>query len=144
MQKTTPKVTPKMVGGKKRAADSSNGTTTPSSKKGRGRPSGRKNKKKAEAAAESPANTSVHDISLDGGDPPWRTAGHEYLSRNIKWNRKIGTVVGWIAETDIDSDGNPGFVCSKTGHPARLFHAVFDGFAQDFEEWELIECFVKK
>jgi hypothetical protein len=143
-QKTTPKVTSKKGRDKKRAADSSNVTTTPTAKKGRGRPSGGKNKKKVEAAEESPAKISMDDISLDEGDPPWRTTGHEYLSRNIKWNRKIGTVVGWIAETDVDSDGNPGFVCSKTGDPARLFHAVFDDFTQDFEEWELIECFVKK
>lgn len=137
--KTTTKVIPKKMGGKKRAADSSIGTTTPTSKRGRGRPSGSKKQNKAEAASESPANT-----SLDGGDPPWRTAGHEYVSRSIKWNRKIGTVVGWISETDVDSDGNPGFVCSKTGDPARLFHAIFDDFAQDFEEWELIDCFVEK
>lgn len=91
-----------------------------------------------------PANTSMDDISLDEGDPPWRIIGHDFLSRKIKWNRKIGTVVGWIAETDVDSEGNPGFVCSKTGDPANLFHVAFDDFTQDFEEWELVEWFVKK
>jgi len=140
--KTTP--TPKKQGGKKRAADSSSGATTPAPKKGRGRPSGSKKKNKVEAQEESPANTSMDDISLDEGDPPWRITGHDFLSRKIKWNRKIGTVVGWIAETDVDSEGNPGFVCSKTGDPAHLFHAAFDDFTQDFEEWELVEWFVKK
>jgi hypothetical protein len=48
--------------------------------------------------------------------------------------------VGWISETDVDSEGNPGFVSSTTDKPAKLFHAVFDEFEQDFEEWELEEC----
>ncbi|KAL3788314.1 hypothetical protein ACHAW5_003667 [Stephanodiscus triporus] len=140
--KTNPKVTPKKQGGNKRAAGSSSGTVT--SKKRRGRPSGSRNKKKVEAEEESPADTLMDDIALDEGDPPWRTDGHEYLSRKLKFNQKIGTVVGWIAETDVDSEGNPGFVCSKTGVPARLFHAMFDDFVQDFEEWELTDCFVEK
>ena len=85
---------------------------------------------------------------VDEGDPPWRTTGHEYLLREVRWTppedggvEVVGTVTGWISETDVDSEGNPGFLCSKTGNPARLYHVVFDDFEQDFEEWELEECF---
>lgn len=99
-----------------------------------------------------------NDFALDEGDPPWRTSGHEYLSRKIQWTPtgdfaaeagvasepSTGTIVGWIAETDVDSEGDPGFVCSRSGEPARLFHAIFDEFEQDFEEWELEECWVEE
>lgn len=81
-------------------------------------------------------------VVVDEGDPPWRTSGHEYLSRQIQWTGLTGTVTGWISETDVDSNGEPGFVCNNTGKPARLFHAVFDDFEQDFEEFELEECLV--
>lgn len=150
----------KQGGGKKRAASSVDKQETPTPKKKSGRPKGSKNKKKKveeelppsspEPEEEPPQN----DISLDEGDPPWRTTGHEHLSRKIRWTPPpdneegmasepfIGTVVAWIAETDVDNEGGPGFVCSKTGNPAPLFHAVFDNFEQDFEEWELDECFV--
>lgn len=90
---------------------------------------------------------------LDEGDPPWRTAGHEHIGRRILWTPYPdmnagtdpceGTVVAWIAATDVDGEGNPGFVCSRTGEPAELFHVVFDDFGQDFEEWELEECFME-
>jgi hypothetical protein len=55
-----------------------------------------------------------------------------------------GTILGFISERDKDSDGNPGFVCSKTGLPAMLFHVVFDQnenllLNKDFEEWEIKE-----
>jgi hypothetical protein len=88
------------------------------------------------------ANDEVKEVVVDEGDPPWRTTGHEYLSRQIQWTGLTGTVTGWISETDVDSNGEPGFVCSNTGEPARLFHAVFDDFEQDFEEFELEECLV--
>jgi hypothetical protein len=83
----------------------------------------------------------IDEIELDEGDPPWRTNGHEYISRSIRYNNKIGKVVGWISDTDVDSEGNPGFVGS-TGEAACLFHAIFRDFRQDFEEWELIECLI--
>lgn len=147
-KKTPPKKQGK--GSKKRGADVK---SPPPSKKKRGRParsggsssSTRKKGKVVVAEEESPA---VNDFSLDEGDPPWRTSGHKYISRNIKWKQEpdeaeaIGTVVGWIADTDVDSEGNPGFVSSITDKPAKLFHAVFDEFEQDFEEWELEECLV--
>mmetsp|Transcript_36390 Transcript_36390/g.65515 ORF Transcript_36390/g.65515 Transcript_36390/m.65515 type:complete len:390 (+) Transcript_36390:81-1250(+) len=156
------KATPKKQGGKKRAAPERNSdddfeTTTPAPKKKRGRPAGSKNKKEKEEEEESPlavmADPPQNDLSLDEGDPPWRTTGHEHLSRRIQWTPPseeggvvsqpyVGTVVAWIAETDVDSEGNPGFECSKTGNPARLFHAIFQEFEQDFEEWELEECFL--
>jgi hypothetical protein len=95
----------------------------------------------------------VHDISLDEGDPPWRTTGHPFISRRIQWTPpagnddipsepSVGTVIGWISESDVDSEGNPGFISSKTGTPACLFHAIFQDFEQDFEEWELEELFL--
>jgi hypothetical protein len=156
-RKTTPK---KQSGSKKRGSNFTGDITdevkTPASKKKRGRPSGGgggsksskikgKKGKVVVAEEESPA---INDSSLDEGDPPWRTSGHKHLSRKIKWNHPsqevekecIGTVVGWIAETDVDNEGNPGFVSSVTDEPAKLFHAVFDDFEQDFEEWELEEC----
>lgn len=122
------------------------GAKSPDSKRkkqGRSAGSGGKGKKVVVEEEKSPV---VHDYSLDEGDPPWRTSGHKYISRRIKWTQHpdepeaIGTVVGWIADTDVDSEGNPGFVSSITDKPAKLFHAVFDEFEQDFEEWELEEC----
>ena len=147
------KATPKKRGSKKQAAPdspSSDVEATPAPKKRRGRPAGSKNKKqraKADAAAASAAS-SLLEFSLDEGDPPWRTAGHEYLSRKVHWTPPsesqpcVGTVVAWIAATDVDSEGAPGFTCSRTGEPARLFHVIFDDFGQDLEEWELEECFL--
>ena len=41
----------------------------------------------------------------------------------------------------MNTEGSPGFVDSD-GEAACLFHAVFRGFRQDFEEWELIECLI--
>ena len=82
------------------------------------------------------------EVVVDEGDPPWRTTGHKYLSRQVLYSGNTGTVTGWISETDVDSNGEPGFVSSETGKPARLFHAIFDDFEQDFEEFELEECLV--
>ena len=100
----------------------------------------------------------------DEGDPPWRITGHTYLGRSVRWVthyqvssrrvvevEQIGKVVGYIAASDVDSAGNPGFVSSKTGQPANLFHVTFDDNPsthaypsaliefQDLEEWELEE-----
>ena len=141
---------------KKRPAEEEEETaTTPKSKKKKGRPAGSKNKKKKpmEEEQEDDDDVVVNDYTLDEGDPPWRTTGHEHLSRKLQWTPHadevnptpqpcVGTVVAWIAETDVDSEGNPGFEDSRTGQPANLFHVVFDEFEQDFEEWELEECFV--
>jgi hypothetical protein len=134
-------------GGKKRAAASS---ASSSGKKGRGRPAGSKNKKQKvekvydddeEEEENEDMIIEIDEKELDEGDPPWRTTGHEYMSRSIRYNNKIGKVVGWISDTDVDSEGNPGFVGS-TGEAACLFHAIFRDFRQDFEEWELIECLI--
>ena len=102
-----------------------------------------------EDAEESPATETI----VDEGDPPWRTTDHPYLSRRVRWTPpednpdlpheiSVGKVVGWISETDVDSEGNPGFESSRTGEPAPLFHVMFDDFEQDFEEWELVEIFL--
>jgi hypothetical protein len=140
--------------GKKRAASNSSGkSSAPAAKKGRGRPAGSKNKKQKvekvyddddddeEEEENEDMIIDIDEIELDEGDPPWRTNGHEYISRSIRYNNKIGKVVGWISDTDVDSEGNPGFVGS-TGEAACLFHAIFRDFRQDFEEWELIECLI--
>lgn len=106
-----------------------------------------------EVEEEASPDPHVHDISLDEGDPPWRTTGHPFISRRIQWTPppdnddipsvpSVGTVIGWISESDVDSEGNPGFISSKTGTPACLFHAIFQDFEQDFEEWELEELFL--
>jgi len=145
--------TPKKQSGKKRAASSSSGRSTPATKKGRGRPAGSKNKKQKvekvyddddeEEEENEDMIIEIDETELDEGDPPWRTIGHEYISRNIQYNNKVGKVVGWISNTDVDKEGNPGFVGSD-GNPACLFHAIFRDFRQDFEEWELIECLIEK
>jgi len=145
--------TPKKQSGKKRAASSSSGRSTPATKKGRGRPAGSKNKKQKvekvyddddeEEEENEDTIIEIDETELDEGDPPWRTIGHEYISRNIQYNNKVGKVVGWISNTDVDKEGNPGFVGSD-GNPACLFHAIFRDFRQDFEEWELIECLIEK
>jgi len=103
---------------------------------------------------------------LSEGDPPWRTTGHEYLGRRVKMSiqhqksatrtvtvDQYGTVVGWIADTDVDTNGEPGFVSERTGNPANLFSVVFDDEpnhpylsllvqSQDLEEYELKRVFL--
>jgi len=53
---------------------------------------------------------------------------------------KIG-VLGWIADSDKDTAGEPGFVSESTGKPACLFHVKFDSSSaidsQDYEAYEL-------
>ena len=71
-------------------------------------------------------------------DPPWRTEGHEWIGRQLVWGTlhrisgtrkvhvdQIGTIEGYIEDTDVDKEGNPGFISEKTGKPAKLFHVVF-------------------
>lgn len=88
------------------------------------------------------------DASDGGDDPPWRTEGHGYLRRRVRianedGSTSIGTVVGWIADTDTDKEGEPGF-CDDEGNPACLFHVRFeDGTSQDFEEHELEGNFIR-
>jgi hypothetical protein len=98
---------------------------------------------------------------LSEGDPPWRTTGHEYIGRRILFKsehqksatrtvtiEQKGTIMGWISETDVDKNGEPGFVSEKSGKPANLFEVVFDDepshpYApllldrQDMEQWEV-------
>ena len=85
-------------------------------------------------------------------DPPWRTCGHDFLSRRVCWTPRrgrgrrcqpaVGRVIGWISKSDVDSGGRPGFVSSKTGQPADLFHVEFQDYEQDFEEYELNEIWI--
>ena len=84
----------------------------------------------------------------EGDDPPWRPSGHKFIGQTVKvvddeGSEQLGTIVGWIADTDVDKDGNPGFVSEETGKPACLFNVEFgDGTSQDFEEEELQGKFV--
>ena len=84
----------------------------------------------------------------EGDDPPWRPSGHEFIGQAVKMvdeegSEQFGRVIGWIADTDLDKAGNPGFVSDKTGKPACLFNVDFgDGTSQDFEEDELNGNFV--
>lgn len=117
-------------------------------------PSGKKKKlerPKKEEMEESLIGVDSNDNpDLDEGDPPWRSTGHRYLSRRVRWTPpvggllepkpSVGKIVGWISAEDVDSEGNPGFLSSLSGEPANLFHAVFEDFVQDFEEFELKEC----
>ncbi|KAL7468361.1 hypothetical protein ACHAXS_008589 [Conticribra weissflogii] len=150
--KTTPK--------KKQIVDDEMEVAATPTQKKRGRPSGNKAKKQitkkskiADEEEEIPiayfAAAKVNP-DLDEGDPPWRSTGHRYLSRQVRWTPpaggllepkpSVGTIVGWISAEDLDSEGNPGFLSSVSGEPANLFHAVFEDFVQDFEEFELEEC----
>ena len=103
---------------------------------------------------------------LTDGDPPWRTTGHEFLGRRVLISSKhqksatravtveqVGKVIGWIAETDVDTNGEPGFVSERTNKPANLFHCVFDDEPshpycsllvdrKDLEEYEVVEALV--
>jgi hypothetical protein len=105
---------------------------------------------------------------MEGGDPPWRTDGNEYIGRRVVWTHnhsvsarrtvavdQVGKVTGYIGETDVDQSGEPGFVSERTGKPAKLFHVVFDDDpshpyvsylvqSQDLEEYEIAECVVEE
>jgi hypothetical protein len=105
-----------------------------------------KSKSKDPIVPENPQN-----IVLEGEDPPWRTDGNEYLQKRVKYEVSpgefiFGTVTGWIAEDDVDKEGNPGFISERDGKPAALFHVSFDASAQiasqDLEKFELEELFV--
>ena len=99
----------------------------------------------------------------DMGDPPWRKIGHEWIGRQVCWSsdhrisgrrsvtvEQVGTITGFIKATDVDKDGNPGFISELTGQPTDLFHVVFQDQphhqyasfllnSQDLEESEVIE-----
>ena len=83
-------------------------------------------------------------------DPPWRLSGHKFIGRKVEipsddGSSLVGTIVGWIADTDVDKDGEPGFVSEETGQPACLFSVYYgDGTSQDFEEHELENNFVSE
>ena len=65
---------------------------------------------------------------------------HRYLQRKVIWTPLQGnkdrlpcqpfidTIVAWISENDKDSEGNPGFICTRTKMPAPFFinnyHAI--------------------
>lgn len=72
------------------------------------------------------------------GDPPWRQSGHEFIGMHITFTsqhktsarRTInvvqeGLVAGWISETDLDQQGEPGYVNEVNGKPTALFHITF-------------------
>lgn len=112
-------------------------------------------------ALDAYAKIVASEKEMADGDPPWRREGNEYLGRRVKWTMnhsvsarrtvpvdQVGTVVGYISETDVDNAGEPGFVSEQTGKPAKLFHVSFDDDphhpyasylvqSQDLEEYEL-------
>lgn len=80
----------------------------------------------------------IQEQEEDVGDPPWRTTGHEWIGRRVTWEsshrvsgtrevkvEQVGTIEGFIKSTDLDKEGNPGFISESTGTPASLFHVVF-------------------
>lgn len=115
--------------------------------------------KRPPAPAE--AKEEPEETKLSEGDPPWRTTGHEYLGRRVRTMfehkksatrtvtvEQVGTVKGWISETDVDKNGGPGYISERTSKPANLFEVVFDGEPshpyyslllerQDMEQWEI-------
>jgi hypothetical protein len=121
--------------------------------------------KKAALEACHPSTNTTTSATTDEGDPPWRTQGHEYLGRSVAWTwmhrpsarrqieiTQIGCVTGWIRDTDLDRNGQPGFVDAQ-GHPAPLFHIEFPEepnhpyanhllATQDVEEYELVASLV--
>jgi len=96
-------------------------------------------KSKSEGEEVNGDSEGTSKLSL-GGDPPWRTTVHRYLQRKVIWTPPrgnkdrlpcqpfIGTIVAWISENDKDSEGNPGFVCTRTKMPDPFFinnyHAI--------------------
>ena len=90
-------------------------------------------------------------ISIEDGDPPWRTSDHKYLGRRVEYVFPDGlvgkgTCTGWISDKDVDKENNPGFVSERTNQPACLFHVTMDVdcpvSAQDFEDFEMEEILV--
>ena len=118
---------------------------------------------KSKKAALEAYNAATAVAAVDEGDPPWRLAGHDFLGREVKWVtqykvsarrtvelEQIGIVTGWISETDVDKDNQPGFVSDQTGKPAALFHVKFKEdkghpyaaqllTEQDLEAFEVLE-----
>lgn len=111
-------------------------------------------------ALEAIANDTANSVRGDDGDPPWRTEGHEWIGRKVirrheqavTARRKVtviqqGTVMGFIAATDVDKAGNPGYRSEKTGEPAPLFHVVYEddpnhpypSYLIDFQDLETAE-----
>lgn len=102
----------------------------------------------------------------DEGDPPWRTTGHTLLGRRVQRKHvhavtarrnvtvvQWGSVQGWIAATDVDRQGNPGYRLEATGEPAPLFHVEYEDDpnhpypsqtlqSQDLDESELQDILV--
>ena len=101
-----------------------------------------------ESEEEEEEESEEEEEEEEGDDPPWRPSGHKFIGQTVKvaddeGSEQFGTIVGWIADTDVDKDGNPGFVSEQTGKPACLFNVEFgDGTSQDFEEDELQGKFV--
>mmetsp|Transcript_21284 Transcript_21284/g.29847 ORF Transcript_21284/g.29847 Transcript_21284/m.29847 type:complete len:419 (+) Transcript_21284:205-1461(+) len=119
------------------------------------------NKKRLKGKSALKANMMVQD-AVEEGDPPWRQEGHQFMGKRVKYITEIekggfggksgtieasGTVTGWIASTDVDKNGEPGFISEASGKPAALFHVVFDSgnllASQDLEEYELMEFLVE-
>uniref|UniRef100_A0A7S2UMU6 Tudor domain-containing protein n=1 Tax=Attheya septentrionalis TaxID=420275 RepID=A0A7S2UMU6_9STRA len=106
------------------------------------------------------------EAEVEEGDPPWRTTGHELLGQKVRVQNatetgdvvQIGTVKWWISKTDVDKEGEAGFLSESTGKPASLFHVIFDESDptqdakykdfllefQDMEEYEVRECLIEE
>lgn len=97
-----------------------------------------KNKDK-KAKDDSSKKRKKDEPDLTEGDPPWRTTGHAYIGKRVKITtehqksatrtvriEQQGKIVGFIADTDVDTNGEPGFISEQSNQPANLFHCVFD------------------
>jgi hypothetical protein len=121
---------------------------------------------------DSEASTSVTMMAgtrhvLPERDPPWRTTGHPYLGRRIVYTTEhavtsrrtvtvdqLGTVTGWIADTDVNRRGQPAYVSTRNNNlPSNLYHVTFPADpnntyayhlveSADMEESELLDCLI--
>ena len=108
----------------------------------------------------------LEEALVEEGDPPWRKSGHDFIGKQVLYTsehqvsarrtisvEQKGTITCYIDEKDTDRQGKPGFVSTKTGKPANLFHVEFKDdpshpyahylvLEQDLEEWEVEECLI--
>jgi len=143
--------------------DTADGTTTTDHKKKKGK----KRKKRSDDSDDDEDEKAAGD---GNNDPPWRKEGHPLVGRKIIWTfqhqasarrqikiEQIGTIRGYIDETDTDKNGNPGFFSTKMEKADHLFHIVFDTKHNssypyskhylkciDLEEYELLDFLLPK
>mmetsp|Transcript_42543 Transcript_42543/g.49726 ORF Transcript_42543/g.49726 Transcript_42543/m.49726 type:complete len:488 (-) Transcript_42543:263-1726(-) len=127
-------------------------------------PSSKKKKMSKKRAVEQVIDdvSPIDQLEEEEGDPPWRRTGHEFLGQSVRHvyqadvdgseKIQIGTVLGWLNKTDVDSNGEPAFLSETNGEPATLFHVSFkrvgvklagdDLLFADLEEFEIRDILI--